>query len=349
MKKSGFTGTFAGASARCRRFLFLATGLACAAANAAAGFVAAGVVPVRPPVALPVARYVAVDPNHAGTVYAAVQDAFTQTYGPVGSTAYKSTDAGTTWIEVGQTFLHSATLFGIAVDRDSTVYVNSSGDGIHRSTDGGATWSPSLAYVGWNIIADPITGGTLYAYWTSGIIKSTDSGDTWTSISNGLPVPLPGEPAGPAVGCLAIDPHNHDILYAGVHERGVCKSTNGGSNWEVLDMGLHPSAVVSLALDPDDPSIVYAGTAEDGLFKTTDGGTHWSPVATGQLNPQVFALAVDQDSTVYAGIYDCCVLRSTDGGTTWSDANPDMHLHIAYVRVLVADPSLPGTIYAGCN
>ncbi len=300
------------------------------------------VIPVKPPGTSVSARYVAVDPNHAGTVYATVYDMFADPYPPPGATVYKSTDSGTTWVEVGQSLLHSATLSGIAVDSQSTVFVNSSGDGVHRSTDGGQTWQ-TMTGGGHNIVADPATPGTIYAY-VFGISKSVDGGRTWTDASSGLGEPLPGDP-GPMVGALAIDPRNPSTLYAGRWELGIYKSTDGGLSWQPLDLGFHPSGVVSIAVDPTNSTVVFAGTAEDGLFKSADGGGHWARVDTGQPNSQFFALAIDQNSAIYAGVYDCCVLVSTDGGATWRDANPELH-HV-FITSLVADPSQPGTIYAG--
>lgn len=309
-----------------------------AAAVAAVSHVNAAVIPITPPGTTVSVRYVAVDPNHAGTVYATTYDQ----YPFPGAAVWKSTDAGATWVEVGQSLLHTATFSGIAVDSQSNVYVNSSGDGVHRSSDGGATWQ-TMSGGGHNIVADPVSPGTIYTY-VFGINKSTDGAATWADTSSGLGDPLPGDP-GPMVGTLAIDRKNPSTLYAGRWEKGIYKSTDGGSSWHALDMGLNPSGIASIAVDPNDSSIVFAGTAEDGLFKSTDAGAHWAPVSTGQPNRQVLALAIDRGSAVYAGVYDCCVLKSSDGGTTWTDTNPA--LHETFVEVLVADPVTPGVVYAG--
>jgi len=312
--------------------------VAASVAALAVRWVGAAVIPVTPPGPLVQVSHVAVDPNHSGMVYAAAFVSASRSF-----TVFKSTDAGASWVEVGQSLLHNASLFGIAVDSESSVYVNSSGDGIHRSTDGGSTWEP-VAGGGHNIVADQVSpGGTIYTY-VFGINKSVDGGVTWADASSGLGDPLPGEP-GPMVSALAIDRRNPSTLYAGRWEMGIYKSTDGGSSWHELDMGLRPSGVLSIAVDPNNSSIVFAGTAEDGLFKSADGGAHWAWVDTGQPNPQVSALTIDQGSAIYAGFYDCCVLVSTDGGATWNDADPA--LRHAYVRSVVADLSRPGTVYVG--
>jgi hypothetical protein len=316
-----------------------------AALAATAGSAGAAVIPVKPPGTSVSVKYVAVDPNHAGTVYAATYDLMHGSYPYPGATVYKSTDAGATWVEIGQSLLHQASFAGIAVDSESTVYVNSTGDGVHRSGDGGASWSPSLGVVGTNIIADPSHPGRIYALWNNGIHQSNDGGIIYSDISTGLPIRRPEDPQGPGICTLAIDPTDSAVLYVGLFEKGIYKSTNAGSSWSALDMGVFPSGVVSIAIDPNTSNIVFAGTAEDGLLKSADGGAHWAKVDTGQPNPQFFALAIDRDSAIYAGVYDCCVLVSTDGGASWNDASAE--LHHAFVMALVPDPSRPGTIYVG--
>ena len=76
--------------------------------------VGAAVVPVTPAGVLVCVRYVAVDPNHPGTVYAATYDPIN--WPDIKATVFKSTDAGATWVDVGQSLPHNRMLMGIAVD-----------------------------------------------------------------------------------------------------------------------------------------------------------------------------------------------------------------------------------------
>jgi photosystem II stability/assembly factor-like uncharacterized protein len=315
--------------------------LAAPALSLAAQDVPVVVVPVTPPGTLVSVRYVAVDPNHPGTVYAASSDQFPFPSAKV----HKSTDSGVTWVEVGRSLLHDATFEGITVDSESNVFVNSSGDGLHRSSDGGATWSPSLGFVGTSITADFSSPGRIYALWPNGVGRSEDGGITFTDISAGLPIPRPQDPQGPGVSTLTVDPTESTVLYVGMFEKGIYKSTDDGSSWHALEMGFEPSGVVAVAVDPNNSSVVFAGTAEDGLLKSADGGAHWASVSTGQPNPQFFALAFDKNSTLYAGVYDHGVLVSTDGGVTWTDGTPALPSN--YIMTLVADPATPGRVYVG--
>ena len=302
----------------------------------------AGAVLVRPPGVLVSARYVAVDPNHPGTIYAATYDTSSTTLPYPGAGVFKSTDGGATWTDVGQDLPHYWAFEGLAVDAASVVYLNSSGDGIHKSTDGGATWSPPLGPGGIALVADPRVPGTVYSFLDS-VGKTTDGGQTWSWLNDGAGI-FPGE-RGIAYGALAVDPHDSSILYLGSIEKGIFKSTDGGTHWRALDMGLEPSAVTSIAVDPSHPATVWAGTAEDGLFKSTDAGEHWAAVDTRRPNRQTFAVAVDKTGAVYVGIYDCCLLVSTDGGASWSDAAPA--LHETFIMTFVPDPTAPGVIYVG--
>jgi len=304
----------------------------------------AGVILLRPPGALVNARWIAADPNHPGTVYAATYDPASTTLPYPASSLFRSVDGGTTWTEVGQDLPWAGHFVGLAVGADSTLYVMSSDDWrMRRSTDGGQTWEPTSIAFGEGLIADPSNAGVLYRRdW--GVARSTDGGTSWVESGPDLGPPLPGE-SGPSVSALALDPSDPATLFCGRLEKGIYRSRDGGATWASLDLGAEPSAVLAIAVDPTDSAVVYAGTAEDGLFRSSDGGDHWAPVDTGSANRQVFAVAVDAVGAVYAGIYDCCVLVSTDGGATWSDAAPD--LHEIFVTTLVADPTTPGVVYVG--
>ena len=142
--------------------------------------------------------------------------------------------------------------------------------------------------------------------------------------------------------CLAIDPMNPAIVYAGtIDARGIFRTANLGLSWSASNAGLAGAAgapaVIGLAIDPLTPSTVYAGT-QLGIFKSVDAGASWSTV-----RPDLtYSLAIDlaTPSTVYAGTTSG-VVKSTDGGATWSD-----RLLAPAIYALVIDPRKPSTIYA---
>lgn len=107
-----------------------------------------------------------------------------------------------------------------------------------------------------------------------------------------------------------------------------------------------------LAVDPDNADVVYAGT-RNGIFKSIDAGATWAPASKG-LGPTsvwVMSLAVTPGA-VYAGTYTNGVFKSTDGGASWFAASaglPPAFVLTPNVGALVADPRVPGRIWAGTN
>lgn len=305
----------------------------------------AEVVAISPPGTLVSVRYVAVDRNRPGTVYAASYDPVNPNRRYPGGAIFKSTDGGATWVDVGPNLPQAATFEALAIDEHSAIYTCSSGDwGLYRSVDDGATWQRLSDLFVLGLTPDRSSPGTIYGYGY-GVLRSTDGGTTWLDASSGLGEAIPGEYDRPGVAAFAIDPQNSSTLYVGRWEKGLYKSTDSGMHWNTLNMGLSPSGIVAIAVDPGNSAVVFAGTAEDGLFKSSDGGSHWSRVDTGQPNPQFFALAFDKDSTLFAGVYDHGVRVSRDGGATWADATPALPSN--YIITLVADPGRTGTVYVG--
>ena len=79
-------------------------------------------------------------------------------------------------------------------------------------------------------------------------------------------------PSGRGMQCLAADPRDPDVLYAGSRGEGVWKSTRRGREWARLEF---PEAdVFSLAVSPVDGA-VYAGTEPSRLFVSRDEGRSW--------------------------------------------------------------------------
>jgi hypothetical protein len=157
------------------------------------------------------------------------------------------------------------------------------------------------------------SGGDEYSTSIMAVSKSTDYGTNWIrynlSSGNG------------ATYCLAVDPLNSDIVYAGGHESGaraVYKTTDNGSSWVKLTASGLSGHVYALLIDPTDPAILYAGTAI-GVYKSNDGGATWSPTnfTSGRTN----AIVMDSDSVIYAGTYTAGVYCSTDQGNTWTQMN----------------------------
>lgn len=136
--------------------------------------------------------------------------------------------------------------------------------GVHRSTDGGATWTQPLTVFTYNVTVDPQNPSRVFAATqTGGVFRSRDGGASFTAINTGLTSLRTSRGNG-----VVIDPRNSDVLYVGTETGGVFKSTDGGDSWRPVSQGLDNLTVLALAIDPQNPSVLYAGGGS-GVFKTT--------------------------------------------------------------------------------
>ena len=101
----------------------------------------------------------------------------------------------------------------------------------------------------------------------------------------------------------------------------VLKSTDGGSTWSKLSVGLDSKGpLVSLGISSQDPETVYVAGFSSGVFKSRDGGSTWSNV-NGELGPRsVTSIAVSpwtDDLVFVAGPAGSPVWATSTGGGTW--------------------------------
>lgn len=314
------------------------------------------------------------DPRNPGPMFART----------AGNGLFRTIDSGASWTAV------NAGLPGPVFELPVSILEIGSGvlyavdlywEDIFKSTDGGASWTGSLALdanglvvrgarvLANALVLDPRTPRTIYmagAYWQNGeqigpghgVYKSTDGGASWSWAGSGLPVSAGDQ--NQSVGSLVIDPRNPGTIYAGaagqgflVRSNGVFKTTNGGASWKPAGLGGGFSRVDILAIDPQHTETVYAravvwpfdNTGCCGwLFKSTNGGTTWAPANTGLPN-YVTALAIDprNPGTIYAGTR-AGVYRSMDGGANWTAVNDG--LTSLSVTALAIDAQDSNTVYA---
>ena len=137
---------------------------------------------------------------------------------------------------------------------------------------------------------------------------------TWTRVDRGV---LPGRP----VAQFAVDRSNYRIAYAAYagfnaatpqRPGHVFKTTNGGTNWTNISLGLPDSPVNSIVLDPSYANTLYAGT-DVGTFVTYDGGAHWSALGSGMPDVSTWQLDLDPSHRVLAsGTHGRGAFRLTD-------------------------------------
>jgi photosystem II stability/assembly factor-like uncharacterized protein len=264
-----------------------------------------------------------------------------------------------------------------------TFYVGFVNGGVWKTTDAGRTWNPifddqptgsigaiAVAESDPNIIyvgsgegmprPDLSTGDGMY--------KSTDAGRTWTQL---------GLRDGQQIPQIVIDPKNPNRLFVAVlghpygpnTERGIYRSTNGGTSFERVLYKDENTGGIDIAMDPVDPNTLYAVLWEtrqgpwengvwtgpgSGLFKSTDGGTTWRPLTQGLpsfaegLGRIGVTVAPSNPRRLYAAVdagRDGGIFRSDDAGETWTRANSDTRVvarpaDAADVRVHPTNPDI---------
>ena len=282
-----------------------------------------------------------------------------------GGSLFKTIDGGKTW-ESLNSGIEDLRMQSLAIDpsNSGTLYV---GDtmykGIYKSTDYAQSWAPVSPLEGdfnpyiWDLVIDPLKSNTLYAGGQGGIYKTTDGGESWNRMGQGLPPGPYGTPI--EVVSLAIDPVNPNILYAGTyHQNGLYKSTDGGETWKIANTGMEwygdvPS-VSALAINPSNSNVLYAGTYNPddghgiGVFKSTDGGESWILVNPERLfRKGVVSLAIDplRPNTVYSGNIYGEVFKTTDAGQHWKLMDKRLD-DIWYIMSLAIDPRDHHTVFA---
>ncbi len=209
-----------------------------------------------------------------------------------------------------------------------------------------------------------------------GVWRTIDGGTTWQPLTETMPTT--------AMGALAIDPSNEDIIYAGTgeanfanHSRyglGLYKSYNGGDAWVHLAHDTFAGRAFSkIMIDPVNTNVLYASitraggfpelaaakghpmaTGPVGVFKSVDGGASWTHLTNGlpALSATDIAINPSQPSTLYAGIGRIFgeprngVYRSIDAGASWVRLAGGLPPEtIGRVSLAVA-PSNPSYIYA---
>ena len=306
---------------------------------------------------------------------------------------WKSENAGTTWKPIFDDY-GSASIGDIAIDQNNSeiIWVGTGeannrnsvswGDGIYKSTDGGATFTnkglESTHQIA-RILVHPESSddvcvcaiGHLWGYsGDRGVFHSEDGGESWSKMTNGLP--NDGK-----TGCIdlvrsATDP---DVMYAAFYHRlrqpwhfhsgggegGIFKTTNGGKAWKKLTNGLPagPTGRIGLAIYEANPNIVMALVEAErtddltnpgsGIYRSEDGGESWDYVNTYNNRPFYYSqirINPSDDQRVY--VMTTRYMVSEDGGKTLTNGSEDQEIHGDF-HALWLDPNDPDRYYIGAD
>ncbi len=277
----------------------------------------------------------------------------------MGNGVYKSTDAGKTWQHIGlDDTEHIGGLFVDPQNPDIGVvaalgrtYSKNDERGIFKSTDGGKTWrkvlfkdnitgavdlvfAPGNAKIGycalWEHYTAPGARGAIESSGFAGIYKTTDAGDTWTQLTEGLP----GGRLGRIGVATSADGQKVFAIVAGgggfgggggggrggASAAGLYRSDDGGAHWakSTQDSRITGSGYFSrVFLDPKNADVVYV--AQTSLYRSTDGGHTFDSYKGAPGGDDNHALWIDPaDSLRMIMASDQGGTISMDGGKSWS-------------------------------
>ena len=292
---------------------------------------------------------IAVAPSDPNIIYVGSGEGLQRPDLSTGDGIYKSTDAGRTWTHLGlrdgqqipQIIIDPVDSDRLFVAVLGHPYGPNEERGIFRSMDGGQSFQKVL-YTdqdtgGIDLIFDPTNAQTVYAVlwearqapWEngvfngpgSGIFKSTDGGDTWRPLTEGLPT---FEDDGLGRIGITVAPSDRMRMFATVEARqngGLYRSDDAGESWYVINddprVIQRSSDFAEVKVHPQNPDIVFTGSIV--VWKSTDGGrTFMTPrgapggddyhrIWINPIHPEIMLIATDQGAIV-----------TVNDGETWS-------------------------------
>ena len=311
---------------------------------------------------------VAVAPSDPNVVYVGTGETSQHVDIQAGDGVYKSTDGGTTWVNMGLgATRHIATI--IVSSRDpNLVYVAAFGHefsanpdrGVYRSRDGGRSWQKIL-YVSdragaVDLSMDPSNPQVIYAAiwqfvrkpWSessggpdSALYKTTDGGDHWTNISHnpGFPTGILGK-----IG-VSVSDSRPSRVYAVVEAThgGLYRSDDAGATWHLMNASrsfLYMAFwYMHVVADPQDPDTVYVPQVT--MWKSTDGGRTLHAVRYEHGDNHALWIDPANNRRMIEG-NDGGAIVTLNGGDSWST---EMNQPTEEIFKMAVDDQYPYRVY----
>ncbi|MBN2425743.1 MAG: T9SS type A sorting domain-containing protein [Calditrichaceae bacterium] len=217
----------------------------------------------------------------------------------VGGGIWKTINAGENWTAVIDDMpVLSATTIDICQSNPDILYAGTGegfwnydaivGDGIFKTTNGGASWEqlPSTVsnikfkYIN-RIIVSPADPDIALAATNTGVYKTENGGDSWREVYSNNDTTR--------IQQIIANPLNFNTQYitvngqykAGINPGGIYKSTDGGETWQKISDKITGHGRIEMAVAPTDTNVIYAsaegnGSGLLGFFGSKDGGQTWT-------------------------------------------------------------------------
>jgi photosystem II stability/assembly factor-like uncharacterized protein len=318
---------------------------------------------------------IAVAPSNPNIIYVASGEGLHRPDLSVGNGIYKSTDAGKTWTHLG--LRDGQQIPALAIDpRDPNrvfaavlghPYGPNEERGLFRSTDGGQSWqkviykdentgasdveidpsNPDLVYASmWEVREGPWEDGNEVNGTGGGLFKSSDGGNTWNPLTNGLPKDL-------SQIYVAIAPSDPRRLYATLGMASgalaVYRSDDAGESWSKATDDPRPSGRIGGGdlpiprVDSKNADIVYS--ASTVTMKSTDGGKTWFGFRGAPGGDDYQNLWINpNDPNIILLVSDQGALVTVNDGASWSSWYNQPTAQIYHVSVA---PTFPYRVCGG--
>ncbi len=270
----------------------------------------------------------------------------------------------------------------ILPDHPTTWYVGVSSGGVWKTVNAGVTWNPIFdSYDSYSIGAVTVDPNDPLVVWVgtgeNNSQRSVGYGDgLYKSIDGGRSFDLVGLEQSEHIAKIVVDPRDSDIvlvaaqgpLWASGGDRGLFRTSDGGTTWDLVLEIDENTGVTDLLMDPRNPDLLYAaayqrrrhvwtlinGGPGSGIYKSLDGGVSWKKankgLPSGEKGRIGLAMSPQSPSVLYATVEAADgksgFFRSDDRGERWSRQSDYIATSPQYYQEIVADPHRFDRVYS---